>query len=183
MVPPPPSQSYFRRPLPWPPSRPLPSNEDTAYLIADDASDQGRQPVMPQPTTRPRRTGHPGYSETLPRQPESAGRARRLVRIALTTWCLDKLADDAALVVSELVANAVRHAQRDSIRVVVERVAPRVVRVAVADFSRTLPEPCTTTATNENGRGLPLIAALAMNWGTDERRWGKVVWAELEGHE
>ncbi|MGW4285762.1 ATP-binding protein [Streptomyces sp. NPDC004673] len=138
---------------------------------------------MPQPTTRPRRTGHPGYTETLPRQPESAGRARRLVRIALTTWCLNNLADDAALVVSELVANAVRHAGRESIRVVVERVAPRAVRVAVADFSRTLPEPRTPTTDDENGRGLPLIAALAANWGTDERRWGKVVWAELEVHE
>ncbi|MFD4543714.1 ATP-binding protein [Streptomyces bauhiniae] len=135
---------------------------------------------MPQPTTRPRRTGHPGYTETLPRQPESAALARRLARIALTTWGLAHLTDDAALLVSELAANAVRHAQRDFIRVVVERVAPGTVRVSVADFSYALPEPRTPTTNDENGRGLPLVAALATNWGTDEQRWGKVVWAELE---
>ncbi|TGN74544.1 ATP-binding protein [Streptomyces bauhiniae] len=137
---------------------------------------------MPQPATRPRRTGHPGYTETLPRQPESAALARRLARIALSTWSLTHLTDDAALLVSELVANAVRHAQRGSIHVAVERVAPATVRVSVADFSHTLPNPCTPTTNDENGRGLPFIAALATNWGTDERRWRKVVWAELEDH-
>ncbi|MGV9424824.1 ATP-binding protein [Streptomyces sp. NPDC003656] len=135
---------------------------------------------MPQPTTRARPIGHPGYSETLPRKPESAATARRLVRLALTAWRLDDLADDGALIVSELVANAVRHARRLSIRVVVERVAPRTVRVAVADFSHTLPVPCTPKDDAEAGRGLALVAMLAVNWGTDERRWGKVVWAELE---
>ncbi|MBV1949925.1 ATP-binding protein [Streptomyces sp. BV129] len=136
---------------------------------------------MPQPTTRARPTGHPGYSETLPREPESAATARRLVRSALAAWGLDDLTDDAILIVSELVTNAVLHARRESIRVVVERKTPGTVRVAVADFSRTLPDPCTPRDDDEDGRGLTLIAALAANWGTDERRWGKVVWAELEG--
>ncbi|MER8031275.1 ATP-binding protein [Streptomyces bauhiniae] len=135
---------------------------------------------MPHPTTRARPTGHPGYSETLPREPGSAGVARRLVRAALTAWGMLDLADDAVLVTSELVANAVQHARRRSIRVVVERVAPRTVRVAVADFSPSLPEPCTPNDYGEDGRGLVVVMALATNWGTDDRRWGKVVWAELE---
>ncbi|UWW95604.1 ATP-binding protein [Streptomyces murinus] len=137
---------------------------------------------MPQPTMRVRPTGHPGYSETLPRDPESAATARRLVRVALSAWGLDDLTDDAVLIVSELVANAVRHARRRSIRVMVERTAPRTVRVAVADFSRALPVPCTPKNDEEGGRGLALIAALAANWGADERRWGKVVWADLDAH-
>ncbi|TGN76476.1 ATP-binding protein [Streptomyces bauhiniae] len=136
---------------------------------------------MSQPTTRPRPTGHPGYSETLPRAPESAMTARRLVRAALSTWGLNDLMDDTLLIVSELVANAVRHARRDSIRVVVERRTPRRVRAAVADFSLDRPEPSPPTVDAEDGRGLFLVMTLAMNWGTDERRWGKVVWAELEG--
>ncbi|MEV8044579.1 ATP-binding protein [Streptomyces griseoluteus] len=135
---------------------------------------------MPQPTTRARETGHPGYSETLPRSGESAAGARRLVRIALTAWGLDTLVDDAGLVVSELVANAVRHSRRESIRMMVERTAPRTVRVAVADFSRTMPEARTPKHDDEDGRGLLLVTSLARTWGTDERRWGKVVWAELE---
>ncbi|MFI8349286.1 ATP-binding protein [Streptomyces sp. NPDC085596] len=119
---------------------------------------------MPQPTTRARETGHPGYSETLPRRRESAAVARRLVRVALAAWGLTDLTEDGALIVSELVANAVRHARRESIRVVVERITPGTVRVAVADFSRALPEPCTPKSDDEDGRGLALIAALSTNW-------------------
>ncbi|MEW2314074.1 ATP-binding protein [Streptomyces bauhiniae] len=137
---------------------------------------------MSQPTTRPRPTGHPGYSETLPRVPESARTARRLVRAALSAWGLDDLADDSVLIISELVANAVQHARRNSIRVVVERLTPHTVRVAVADFCCDRPEPSPPTTDAEDGRGLFLVTTLATNWGTDERRWGKVVWAELEGH-
>nr|WP_145488469.1 MULTISPECIES: ATP-binding protein [Streptomyces] len=135
---------------------------------------------MPQPTTRVRPTGHPGYSETLPRDPQSAATARGLVRAAISTWGLDDLTDDAVLIVSELVANAVRHARWRSIRVMVERIAPRTVRVAVADFSHALPVPCAPKNDEEGGRGLALVLTLAANWGADERHWGKVVWAELE---
>lgn len=132
-------------------------------------------------TTASRPIGHPGYSETLPRVPESAASARRLVREACAVWGLEGLGDDGALVVSELVGNAVRHARRESIRVVVERVATGTVRVAVADFSRALPVEREAGGGDEEGRGLFLVAALAADWGTDQRCWGKVVWAELEG--
>ncbi|MFD8914092.1 ATP-binding protein [Streptomyces sp. NPDC059575] len=128
-----------------------------------------------------RATGHPGYSETLPREPESAATARRLVRAACVAWGLRGTAEDGALVVSELVTNAVRHARRQSIRVMVERTAPSTVRVAVADFSRTLPKLCTPKGDEEGGRGLVLVAELAADWGAKERRWGKIVWADLEG--
>ncbi|WP_432109635.1 ATP-binding protein [Streptomyces sp. AA1529] len=131
-------------------------------------------------TTTSRPTGHPGYSETLPREPESAAIARRLVRAACTAWALEAVADDAALVVSELVANAVQHARRESIRVVVERTGLRTVRVAVADFSRARPVARAVGEGDEDGRGLALVEELAVGWGADERRWGKVVWAELQ---
>ncbi|MET9146119.1 ATP-binding protein [Streptomyces sp. NPDC004042] len=136
---------------------------------------------MPRLATQARPTGHPGYSETLPREPESASTARRLLHTALSCWGLDELAEDGALVVTELVANAVRHARRKSIRVMVERTAVRTVRVAVVDFSRDLPALCPPGDEAEGGRGLLLVSALAADWGTDERRWEKIVWADLEG--
>ncbi|MYR45530.1 ATP-binding protein [Streptomyces sp. SID5910] len=136
---------------------------------------------MPQPTTRTRRTGHPGYSETLPRRPESAATARRLLRTACAVWGLDALAEDGALIVSELVANAVQHARRESIRVVIDRLGAARVRVGVADFSRARPVKREADDDEEGGRGLRLVAALAADWGTDERRWGKIVWVDLEG--
>ncbi|EYT78180.1 serine/threonine protein phosphatase [Streptomyces sp. Tu 6176] len=136
---------------------------------------------MPQPTARTRPTGRPGYSETLPGVPGSAATARKLVRGACAVRGLEELAEDGALIVSELVSNAVRHARRESIRVVVERTAQDTVRVAVADLSRARPVKREADDGDEGGRGLCLVAALAADWGTDVRRWGKVVWADLEG--
>ncbi|MCC9742099.1 ATP-binding protein [Streptomyces sp. MNU89] len=136
---------------------------------------------MPQPTTRARRTGHPGYSETLPRQPESAAPARRLVRAACAAWRLDDLAEDGATIVSELVANAVQHARRDSIRVVVERPETARVRIGVVDFSKAPPVHKASGPEDEGGRGLALVSALAEDWGTEPLPWGKQVWAELHG--
>ncbi|MEW2555508.1 ATP-binding protein [Streptomyces zhihengii] len=110
---------------------------------------------MPRTTTRVRPTGPPGYSRTLRREPESAASARRLVRTALSAWGLADLADDAALIVSELVSNAVRHGRRESIRVFVERPGPSRVRVGVVDFSHRLPRRGESEARSEGDAGWP----------------------------
>ncbi|MCF3175309.1 ATP-binding protein [Streptomyces sioyaensis] len=134
---------------------------------------------MPQPTTRARPTGHPGYSETLPREPASAATARRLVRAACATWNLVGLADDSALIISELVSNAVQHARRESIRVIIERPGAARMRVGVVDFSKAQPVRKAPGPEGEGGRGLTLVGELAADWGTDPLPWGKQVWAEL----
>ncbi|MER7664521.1 MULTISPECIES: ATP-binding protein [unclassified Streptomyces] len=138
---------------------------------------------MPQPTTRACRTGHPGYSESLPREPESAVTARRLLRTACAVWGLEDLAEDGALIVSELVANAVRHARRESIRVVIDRPGAARVRIGVVDFSKVPPVRKVPGPDDEGGRGLALVTELAEDWGTDLLPWGKQVWAELHGKE
>lgn len=140
------------------------------------------KPTLPCPPTRgvvARPTGVPGYSETLPRAPESVATARRLVRTALAAWRLEQLADSATLVVSELVTNAVQHARCDAVRVVVTRPSPSTVCVAVVDKSRVQPVPCRASEHDEGGRGLALVGLLAEKWGTDPLPWGKRVWAEL----
>lgn len=138
---------------------------------------------MPQPVTRARPTGCPGYSETLPREPGSAAVARRPVRAALAAWGMEELTDDGALIVSELVSNAVRHARSHAIRVTVTRPGPSRVRIGVVDKSTRLPELGEPRDEDEGGRGLPLVRALARDWGTDSLPWGKRVWAELRGRE
>ncbi|CAM5396348.1 SpoIIE family protein phosphatase OS=Streptomyces cyaneofuscatus OX=66883 GN=G3I52_11785 PE=4 SV=1 [Streptomyces cyaneofuscatus] len=132
-------------------------------------------------TATPRPTGHPGYSETLPREPESAAVARRLVRIALATWGLDELVDDAALIITELVSNAADHGRLPSIRVIVSRTSEDRVRLGVVDRSKELP----TMRTDSNGeqirgRGLLIVDALTEQWGTELYPWGKQVWGEIE---
>ncbi|MGX1854821.1 ATP-binding protein [Streptomyces sp. NPDC055299] len=129
--------------------------------------------------TAPRPTGHPGYSETLLRRPESVATARRLVRTALTAWGLEELADDGALVVSELVTNAVQHARSEVIRLVISRPGPATVRIGVVDKSKAPPQRHRPGSEDDSGRGLVLVAALADDWGTDPLPWGKRVWSEL----
>ncbi|MGW5404223.1 ATP-binding protein [Streptomyces spiralis] len=129
---------------------------------------------------KPHPTGHPGYSETLPGLEESAEVARNLVRTALAAWYLDELTDTAILLVSELVANAVKHTSSRVIRVIVTRPSERFVRIAVVDRARVMPELVKPgDELVASGRGLLLVDALAERWGTDLYRWGKQVWAEL----
>ncbi|MFI2378358.1 ATP-binding protein [Streptomyces sp. NPDC018964] len=132
-------------------------------------------------TTTPRPTGHPGYSETLPRSAESAAAARRLVRTALAAWGLEDRMEDAALVVTELVSNAVDHGRLPSIRVIVSRPAENRVRLGVVDRSKVVPMMRTDSDGDRlRGRGLVLVDALTERWGTDLYAWGKQVWGELK---
>ncbi|WP_308315851.1 ATP-binding protein [Streptomyces sp. CC228A] len=110
---------------------------------------------------------------------ESAGRARRLVDSALSSWGLGSLVEDAELIVSELVANAVQHGRCERLRVRVWRPSRTRVRIAVSDRSTITPTLRDPDFDDEAGRGLFLVDRVAARWGTDFRRWGKVVWAEL----
>ncbi|MGW1887780.1 ATP-binding protein [Streptomyces sp. NPDC001970] len=135
---------------------------------------------------RARSTGYPGYNVTKPRTPETAAKARRLARAALYAWGLDDAAETAALLLSELVANAVRHAHGPSVRIVVDRPADDRVYVAVVDRApRRFPEMRALDPDTVHGRGLILIEELADRWGYDlmgsrQRPWGKRVWAEVK---
>lgn len=137
--------------------------------------------MIPTATAPP--TGRPGYTQTLPRTARSAEDARRLVRAALSSWGLNDLADAGALLVSELVTNAVRHTRSRLIRVTVTRTARNTVRVAVVDMSRTPPVGQQPDVDAMGGRGLAIVAALTARWGTEIKGWGKSVWGELEPEE
>jgi len=121
----------------------------------------------------------------LPKDPESVGRARETTRRALRAAGLpDDHVERAALLVSELVTNAVVHAGSD-VRI---RVSARpVTRVEVEDDSPRLPDArppqaaaTATDAPEPGGLGLTLVEGLASRWGADRRSQGKVVWFELD---
>ncbi|CAM5579157.1 MULTISPECIES: ATP-binding protein [Streptomyces] len=120
-------------------------------------------------------------AENLPRAPESAAAARHLVSEALSAWGLAELAEDGALIVSELVTNAVQHARSRSVRVTITRLEPARVRIGVVDKSGKVPWLQEPGGADEGGRGLVLVAGLAWEWGSDPLPWGKRVWAELHG--
>ncbi|MEJ8654694.1 ATP-binding protein [Streptomyces sp. MS1.AVA.3] len=130
--------------------------------------------------TKTSATGVPAYSETLPNLPESAGTARRLVKVALDVWHLVGLTDAAELIVTELVANAANHTPQKAIRVIITRTGPQAVRVAVVDKSHKQPKRLQPGPTEVTGRGLAIVEATSKQWGVDMLRWGKRVWADLE---
>ncbi|MEU9405769.1 ATP-binding protein [Streptomyces sp. NPDC048281] len=137
-------------------------------------------------TARPRQTGHPGYELELERTPQAAVQARSLVRATLACWNLEEHTDSGVLLISELVANAVRHAHGPLIWVHVERPAATLLYFAVVDRAPEL-LPCRRTPGPDalSGRGLHLLDGVADRWGYDAmdgaaaRRRTKRVWAEL----
>ena len=128
----------------------------------------------------------PGVAERrfrfeLAAHPSSVARARHLTRARLNGWVVgEDTCDTAALVVSELVTNAIVHAA--GAFVVCELHAEDdLVRIAVRDEGCTPgePHPAEQRPEEEHGRGLLLVAALCRAWGSQKAGPGLLVWAEL----
>ncbi|MER6959045.1 MULTISPECIES: SpoIIE family protein phosphatase [unclassified Streptomyces] len=182
--------------------------------------------IPTQRETVSRANGAPAHSGGLPHTrttltggPRAPGAARALVRAALTEWVGagapgpgelgERCAQDAILVVSELVTNAVVHAGTDvelvcrledepghpdgCLAVVVE-VSDHHPSRAPRDGAAEPPNETSAYRTAsyetpsggvtpyempEYGRGLRLVAALAEAWGVTYRRGAKTVWARL----
>jgi anti-sigma regulatory factor (Ser/Thr protein kinase) len=89
----------------------------------------------------------------------------------------EDLADDTALVVSELVTNAIQAgASSASLELIID--AGRL-RIAVSDDVPGHVEARDATPEDVHGRGLAIVAALAQDWGVRMSMDGKIVWAEL----
>ncbi|MFF3918328.1 ATP-binding protein [Streptomyces sp. NPDC001852] len=117
---------------------------------------------------------------TFPAEPGAVRTARAAVRGQLHGWHLDCLADLAALLVSELVTNSLRHATGPiGVRLV------RPVRLddgLLVEVSDPLPDPPRERVAHdedEGGRGLQLVAGSSRRWGTRPGASGKTVWFEL----
>ena len=106
------------------------------------------------------------------------GNARDRLAPVLGTWGLSgQQGADALMVMSELVSNAVEHAQ-----------TPLVLRVSftgtsvlieVSDDSRVEPELQPVDSSELRGRGLQFVDALARAWNWRPEGNGKTVWAEM----
>ena len=115
---------------------------------------------------------------SFPAELTSAGAARRFVGSTLREWSCDTVADNALLLVSELVTNAVLHA-RSRLELVV-RLAGDRLRVEVHDESQLHPTRKQYSVHAGTGRGLMLVEQLAVQWGVDPIAGnGKRVWFEL----
>lgn len=105
--------------------------------------------------------------------------ARHVVVALLNAWGLPDLTDDAAVVVSELVTNAWRHAPGgDSFELEMMR-RPAGVRISLADGSSIRPIIRELSDDAPSGRGMTIVEALVSNWGAEEHHGGKRVWVDL----
>ncbi len=118
--------------------------------------------------------------------PTAAGAARDFTRQILGSWGLLGLAENATVIVSELVTNALRHgacgangAGHDRVELILLRQPGRMVCV-VTDPGAGLPVLVAPGPSAEAGRGLYVIEALAATWGwTRLDAHKKAVWATL----
>ncbi|MDI3388620.1 SpoIIE family protein phosphatase [Streptomyces sp. B-S-A8] len=154
---------------------------------------------------------HPCARTTLPGTSLAPAAARRFVRSALADWAepgaradpeengehasahgvTERLADDAAVLVSELVTNAVVHAGTD-VEVLCrleyaqenDEGEGAALLVEVTDHHPARPVHGASTDDHagdgpEYGRGLHLVASLSESWGITYRTGSKTVWARL----
>ena len=92
------------------------------------------------------------------------------------------LCQTAALLVSELATNAVRHAGGAEFVVEIQEYPDEGrLWIGVTDTDAGLPVLRTPDVTSENGRGIQLVSTLADRWGARRRRTAhaKTVWFEL----
>jgi anti-sigma regulatory factor (Ser/Thr protein kinase) len=121
------------------------------------------------------------YEVDLARDPDSAAEARRALG-EVSDHLSPRRLEDAQLLVSELVTNAIRHAgldEADTIKLVVET-GDRALRIEVCDtgrgFELSEPEP---DPARPSGWGLYLVRELSDRWGVDRGGLTRV-WFELD---
>jgi anti-sigma regulatory factor (Ser/Thr protein kinase) len=145
-----------------------------------------RQREMPLPVVAdPHETAAGPCELVLNPGAESVQAGRQFTAATLRDWQLDDLAEEAVIVASELITNAIRHGTRCSVSPAIaptvqlawHRQADRILCV-VTDSSDSPPVLEEADATSESGRGLQVVHALTAAWG-----WAmlgacqKAVWA------
>lgn len=111
----------------------------------------------------------------LPADPAAVAVARRWAAGQLSAWGLQEATAVTELIVSELVTNAIRHAQPP---IQLRLIHDAALICEVSDASSTTPHLRRARDLDEGGRGLFLVGQLAERWGTRHTATGKTIWAE-----
>jgi len=185
-------------------------------MMSAAVSEQGTGPIQPEPQSGMSHASYgeePAQEEAGPQDgqdvgwphqsylelgslPTAAPCARLHTKLVLWEWDLGALVQTAALVVSELVSNAVQASRRITgsrfagawapgtppVRVWLSADEYRLV-IQVWDGSDEPPVPQPVEPEADSGRGLLLVGSLSAEWGCyePENSSGKVVWAVIEG--
>lgn len=138
--------------------------------------------VMQADPNRPSPLPYTPPQRLWPATPNGVHKARHKLVTMLAEWGLSELAEDAGLVLSELMTNAQRHARVPGRQIGTNfyPVSAGIV-VEVHDASAERPTPVQAGDADEQGRGLAIVEAVTDGqWGvTDREGPGKVVWAAI----
>ncbi|MFD9329120.1 ATP-binding protein [Streptomyces sp. NPDC060065] len=104
---------------------------------------------------------------------------RQAVRGALDKWGATAVAEEAELAVTELAANVIKHVGEGAAATLVLEPVDDRLRVELHDESRAVPALLSADGDLECGRGLHLLSAMCLEWGTLLTASGKAVWCEL----
>lgn len=115
----------------------------------------------------------------LPPVPASIPAARHVVGELLKVWGARHDQQDAALLVTELVANVVDHAGVENELTVEVTLSGDWLRIGVVDGSAVRPVVRELDSGSIRGRGLRLVEAIADRWGCEDHDGGKRVWFDL----
>ncbi|QCD56840.1 SpoIIE family protein phosphatase [Streptomyces hawaiiensis] len=111
----------------------------------------------------------------VPADPSAVAQTRKDVVAQLERWGLPDAVFVTELVVSELVTNAIRHAEPP---VQLRLIHDTTLICEVSDGGSTAPHLRRARTYDEGGRGLLLVAQLTERWGTRQSATGKTIWAE-----
>jgi DNA-binding NarL/FixJ family response regulator len=106
----------------------------------------------------------------------SAG-ARRFMEETLRRWDCGGVLDIVNILVSELVTNAIKHAESEADVAVV--LTPTSIRIEVSDTGGGVPRAKQLVQEGTSGRGLAIVEAMSSGWGITPRDKGKTVWFEV----
>jgi anti-sigma regulatory factor (Ser/Thr protein kinase) len=128
------------------------------------------------PQSRPHRSR--AYRLPLPPHAIACRQARRILDWALRDWSLDgSLVDDARVVLSELVSNAVLDSS--DVFEIELRLDDEIV-IEVWDRSSAFVQKTMSDDLSLNGRGLHIVSTLSKEWGIDfPDDGGKTIWARV----
>lgn len=105
------------------------------------------------------------------------GAARRFAAAAVRALGEAQLAPGAALITSELATNAITHGE--SPFTVTVSPTGSTIEIAVRDASDQAPRLRPSDSSRVGGRGVAVVATIALDWGTRVEPDGKAVWATL----
>ncbi|MDI1454164.1 SpoIIE family protein phosphatase [Streptomyces sp. ATE26] len=154
--------------------RPLPDLCDAiAYAVSDGRRTEdallllGRTSALPADRV---------FGCALPPGPEAGPFARAEARRRLREWGVDQeVAFTSELIVSELVGNAVRYGEPP---MRLRLICNGMLTCEVSDSAMSAPHVQHARTSDETGRGLFIVAALADDWGIRYQAEGKTVWAQ-----